>query len=401
MLSNFTTGVVMKYGGSSVANPKKINEVADRIVERKKKFKNIVVVVSAMGKTTNNLISMSKEINENPSKREMDMLLSTGEQVTISLLAMALASKGEEVISLTGWQAGIKTFGHHMKSKIGDIDKNKIENYLEEGNIVIVAGFQGVNEVGDITTLGRGGSDTSAVALAAKLNFSCEIYTDVKGIYTVDPRLFSKARKLDYLSYEETLEMANLGAKVIEPRSVELAWKYKVPLYIALNTNDVVGTVIRGEGNNMEKNSITNISVIDNILLVNIELKTKNTEKINNIFVQLGNKNVNIDIISQNKFSDNNYLISFTTTNDNKIIVSEILKEMNLNFNFIENVSKVSIIGNAMRTQAGVASRVFEILSKNNIEFHQVSTSEISISYVIDDFNVKNIVEILAKEYNL
>ncbi len=391
----------MKYGGSSVANPEKINQVAERIIERKKKFKNIVIVVSAMGKTTNNLISMSKEINENPSKREMDMLLSTGEQITISLLAMALASKGQKAISLTGWQAGVKTFGHHMKSKIEDINKDKIEKYLKDDHIVIVAGFQGVNEIGDITTLGRGGSDTSAVAIAAKLNFSCEIYTDVKGIYTVDPRMFKKARKLDYLSYEETLEMANLGAKVIEPRSVELAWKYKVPLYIALNTNDVVGTIIREEGNNMEKNSITNISVIDNILLVNIELKTKNIEKINNIFVELGNKNVNIDIISQNKFSENNYLISFTTTNDNKIIVSEILKEMNLNFNFIENVSKVSIIGNAMRTQAGVASRVFEILSQNNIEFHQVSTSEISISYVIDDFNVNNIVEILAKEYNL
>ncbi|HHX67787.1 MAG TPA: aspartate kinase [Gallicola sp.] len=395
------SGVVMKYGGSSVANPEKINQVAERIIERKKKFKNIVIVVSAMGKTTNNLISMSKEINENPSKREMDMLLSTGEQITISLLAMALASKGQKAISLTGWQAGVKTFGHHMKSKIEDINKDKIEKYLKDDHIVIVAGFQGVNEIGDITTLGRGGSDTSAVAIAAKLNFSCEIYTDVKGIYTVDPRMFKKARKLDYLSYEETLEMANLGAKVIEPRSVELAWKYKVPLYIALNTNDVVGTIIREEGNNMEKNSITNISVIDNILLVNIELKTKNIEKINNIFVELGNKNVNIDIISQNKFSENNYLISFTTTNDNKIIVSEILKEMNLNFNFIENVSKVSLIGNAMRTQAGVASRVFEILSQNNIEFHQVSTSEISISYVIDDFNVNNIVEILAKEYNL
>ncbi|MFY9284019.1 MAG: aspartate kinase [Miniphocaeibacter sp.] len=400
MNSNIS-GVVMKYGGSSVANPEKINQVAERIIERKKKFKNIVIVVSAMGKTTNNLISMSKEINENPSKREMDMLLSTGEQITISLLAMALASKGQKAISLTGWQAGVKTFGHHMKSKIEDINKDKIEKYLKDDHIVIVAGFQGVNEIGDITTLGRGGSDTSAVAIAAKLNFSCEIYTDVKGIYTVDPRMFKKARKLDYLSYEETLEMANLGAKVIEPRSVELAWKYKVPLYIALNTNDVVGTIIREEGNNMEKNSITNISVIDNILLVNIELKTKNIEKINNIFVELGNKNVNIDIISQNKFSENNYLISFTTTNDNKIIVSEILKEMNLNFNFIENVSKVSIIGNAMRTQAGVASRVFEILSQNNIEFHQVSTSEISISYVIDDFNVNNIVEILAKEYNL
>lgn len=391
----------MKYGGSSVADTDKIKEVAKRIIKRKETAGNLVVVVSAMGKTTDNLLKLVSEIGNSPEKREIDALLSTGEQISISLLAMALNSMGQKAVSMTGWQAGVKTFGHHMKSKINDIDDKALRKYLDEDYIVIVAGFQGIDENNDITTLGRGGSDTSAVAIAAKLNFSCEIYTDVRGIYSIDPRVFSEAKKLDNLSYEETLEMASLGAKVIEPRSVELAWKYKVPLYIALNTNDVVGTIISEEGNKMEKNSITNISIMNNILLVNIEINSKELNKVNDIFVEMGNKNVNIDIISQNKFSSDNYLVSFTTTSDNKFIVSEILDGMNLNYNFLEDVSKVSIIGNAMRTQAGVASRVFEILSQNNIEFHQVSTSEISISYVIDNFNVDNIVNILANEYNL
>ena len=394
-------GFVMKYGGSSVATTEKIQEVASRIIKRRETDNNLVIVVSAMGKTTNKLIGLAKDITSNPSRREMDTLLSTGEQITISLLAMALNNMGCKAISLTGWQAGVKTFGFHMKSKIENVNKDIIEKYISEGYVVIVAGFQGIDENNDITTLGRGGSDTSAVALAAKLGYSCEIYTDVEGIYSVDPRIFKPAKKIDYLSYEETLEMASLGAKVIEPRSVELAWKNKVPLYIALNTNDVKGTTILEEVKDMEKNSITNISIIDNILLVNIEILSKEIDCVNNIFVELGNKNINIDIISQNKFSDDKYLISFTTTEDNKEVVTEILNNMKMNFNFIEKVSKVSIIGNAMRTQAGVASRVFEILAQNNIEFHQVSTSEISISYVIDDFNVNIIVGILAKEFKL
>ena len=394
-------GIVMKYGGSSVSDTNKINQVADRIIQRKENNNNIIVVVSAMGKTTNDLINMSKDITNNPNKREMDTLLSTGEQITISLLSIALNAKGYKTISLTGWQAGIKTLGYHMKSKIENIDNKVIKKYLDNDYIVVIAGFQGINNDNDITTLGRGGSDTSAVAIAAKMGYACEIYTDVEGIFTVDPRIFKPAKKLDFLSYEETLEMASLGAKVIEPRSVELAWKYKVPLYIALNTSDIKGTIISEKGIEMEKNSITNISVMDNILLVNIELDSRYIDSINKVFVNLGKANVNIDIISQNQFSKTTYLVSFTTTDDNRIIVEEILNQMNMKFNFTENVSKVSIIGNAMRTQAGIASKVFDIMWKNDIEFHQVSTSEISISYVIDNFNVNIIVGILAKEFNL
>ncbi|NLY19764.1 MAG: aspartate kinase [Tissierellia bacterium] len=398
---NQNKGVVLKYGGSSVADPQKINQVADRIIKRKESGENIVTVVSAMGKTTNGLIDLANEISLNPNKREMDMLLSTGEQITISLLSMALNAKGYKAISLTGWQIEFLTFGHHMKSKVQSINGDILRKYLDEDYIVIVAGFQGIDETGDITTLGRGGSDTSAVAIAATLGYSCEIYTDVKGIYTIDPRMYKDARKLDNLSYEETLEMASLGAKVIEPRSVELAWKYKVPLYVALNTNDVKGTHISEEGDKMERNSITNVSIMDKILLVNISLVTNDVELINDIFVKLGNENVNIDIISQNKFSKDKFLVSFTTTSDNKYIVSEVLDKLELDYDFIENVSKVSVIGNSMRTQAGVASRVFEILSQNCIEFHQVSTSEISISYVIDDYNIEKIVGILVNEFEL
>lgn len=394
-------GVVIKYGGSSVATAEKLNQVADRIIRKKEEFKNIVTVVSAMGKKTNELLKLSEEISSNPNKREMDILLSTGEQITIALLSMALNEKGHKAISLAGWQAGFRTFGHHMKSKVQSVDNELIEKYLEEGYIVIIAGFQGVNAARDITTLGRGGSDTSAVAIAASLEYPCEIYTDVEGIYTVDPRVYKDAKKLDYLSYEETLEMASLGAKVIEPRSVELAWKYNVPIYIALNTNDVEGTHIVKEGKIMEKKNITNLSIMDNILLVNIELNTNNPEIINDVFVKLGNENVNIDIISQNKFSDNKYLVSFTTTLDNREVVSKILREKELNFDYIENVTKISIIGNAMRTQAGVASRAFEILSQNNVELHQVSTSEISISYVIDNYNVEKVVAVFVEEFNL
>lgn len=392
-------GVVMKYGGSSVADAEKIKGVAERIVKRRETCKNIVTVVSAMGKTTNKLIELANEISPNPNKREMDMLLSTGEQVTTSLLAMALIEMGYKAVSLAGWQIQLETFGHHMKSKVSSINGDIIKKYLDDDYIVIVAGFQGVDEDGDITTLGRGGSDTSAVAIAATLGFSCEIYTDVKGIYTIDPRRHSKARKLDVLSYEETLEMASLGAKVIEPRSVELAWKFKVPLYIALNTNDVVGTYIMEEGKDMEKNSITNVSVMDNILLVKMEVSSM--AMVNDIFARLGNENVNVDIISQNKFFENRCLVSFTTTVDNGFAVSEILDELSLEYEFTKDVSKVSIIGNAMRTQAGVASRAFELLAEGNVDFHQVSTSEISISYVIDDINVDKIVKLFVSEFNL
>ncbi|NLZ47837.1 MAG: aspartate kinase, partial [Clostridiales bacterium] len=225
--------VVQKYGGSSVATLEKMNKIADAVIKRKEEGVNVVIVVSAMGKTTNNLIEMAKSISEQPPKRELDMLMATGEQVSISLLSMVFQEKGYDSVSLTGFQAGIKTEGVHTKNKISEVDVDKIKRYLEEDKIVVVAGFQGMNTSGDITTLGRGGSDTTAVALAAKLKCVCEIYTDVDGIYSVDPRLFPNAKRLDFISYEEMMEMSCLGAKVMEARSVELAYKYNVPIYVA------------------------------------------------------------------------------------------------------------------------------------------------------------------------
>lgn len=231
--------VVMKFGGSSVANAEKIMNVARILVKRKRDLNNVVCVVSAMGDTTDELIEKARGISSRPSKREMDALLSTGELVSSSLLAMAVESLGEKAISLSGAQAGFKTYGRYGFSKISDVDTSYIEDKLRENYIVIVAGFQGINEIGDTTTLGRGGSDTSAVAIASKLKCDCEIYTDVEGIYTVDPRFYKDAKKLSHISYEETMEMAHLGAKVIDPRAVELAQKYNVRLYIALNTANV------------------------------------------------------------------------------------------------------------------------------------------------------------------
>ena len=237
--------IVQKYGGSSVESIEKMKKIANRIITTKNQGNSMVVVVSAMGKTTNKLLGFAQEISQNPSKREIDMLISTGEQVSVSLLSMILNEMGHPAVSLTGFQAGIKTEGTHTKNKISDINTEKVTKHLEDGKIVVVAGFQGLNENGDITTLGRGGSDTTAVALAAKLQCSCEIYTDVEGIYSVDPRLHKHAKKLELISYEEMIEMSHLGAKVMEPRSVEIGQRYGVPIYVASSQSANKGTYIK------------------------------------------------------------------------------------------------------------------------------------------------------------
>lgn len=236
--------IVLKYGGSSVATTEKIQKIADYLIELKREYDEIVVVASAMGKTTDSLIKLAKEITPNPNQRELDSLMSIGEQQTVTLIAMALTARGQKAISLTGYQAGIRTSGVHTKNKIENISSERIEGYLAEGNIVIVTGFQGINELGDITTLGRGGSDTSAVALAVALNCECRIYTDVEGIYSVDPRLYPEAKFLDKISYEEMMEMANLGAGVMETRAVELGKKYNIPIFVGKSLSKTGGTYI-------------------------------------------------------------------------------------------------------------------------------------------------------------
>lgn len=384
--------VVMKFGGSSVANAEKLMNVARILVKRKRDLNNVVCVVSAMGDTTDELIDKAREINKKPQKREMDVLMSTGELISSSLLAMAVESLGEKAVSLSGAQAGFKTYGRHGFSKILDVDTKKIEEKLRDNYIVIVAGFQGVNETGDTTTLGRGGSDTSAVALAAKLKCDCEIYTDVEGIYTVDPRFYKDAKKLSHISYEETMEMAHLGAKVIDPRAVELAQKFGVRLYIALNTCNVLGTVIDKE-ENVEKSIIRGVSSIDNILLVNKKLEN---QSIADLFSELAKKEVNIDVINQNIIGDEVY-VSFTSVVEEKDTINSIGD----GFSFIENVSKVSVIGNAMRTEPGVAARIFDVLNANNIKFYQVSTSEISVSIIVDTIIKEKVMKLFIREFDL
>lgn len=398
--------VVQKYGGSSVADIDRIKNVANRIKQRKDKNDDIVVVVSAMGKSTDNLIAMAKSLSQNPDKREMDVLLSTGEQVTISLLSIALNEMGIKAVSLTGAQAGIKTDGIHMKNKIVDVDDERIRKYLAEGNVVIVAGFQGINENDDITTLGRGGSDTTAVALSAKLNAVCEIYTDVDGIYSVDPRLYSKARKIDVISYEEMMEMSCLGAKVMESRSIEIAARYNVNLYVASSMNDETGSFIKEYDETMENNPITGMSITDDVLMITFENIDVKSHYVSKIFNYLALENVNVDMISQTSPVKGRVSVSFTIPQSDETTMDKIANEFEklddkISYNKNTDVTKLSVVGYGMRNQSGVAAKIFDIFAQNDIDFMQITTSEISISYIIESKDKQKAVDILSKELEL
>lgn len=381
----------MKFGGSSVATPEKIKKVAEILKRRKQGMNDIVCVVSAMGDTTDELLELAEKISSNPSRREMDAILATGEMVSAALLAMALNEIGENAISLNGLQAGFSTKGRYGFSRVVDVDTTRIERELSDDKIVIVTGFQGINTKSDFTTLGRGGSDTTAVAIASKLGVDCEIYTDVEGIYTVDPRFHKGAKKLKSVSYDEAMEMAHLGAKIIDPRSVEIAKKYGIKIYVALNTANVLGTYIGEE--NVEDSIISNLSVQDNILLVK---KTLENESIAELFLNLAKEDVNIDIISKME-NEGKTLVRFTSVIDEKSLIENVADD----FEFVENVSKVSIIGNAMRNQSGVAARVFDLLNSNGINFHGLSTSEISISIIVDTLAKEKVMNLLIREFEL
>ncbi|MBP3908011.1 MAG: aspartate kinase [Turicibacter sp.] len=395
--------LVHKYGGTSVGTTEKIKRIAKRVIAEKEKGNDMVVVVSAMGKTTDHLVEMSKEIAINPNKREMDLILSTGEQVSIALLSMAFQEFGYDAIALTGFQAGIKTYGPHTKNKILDIDDEKIKNYLKEGKVVVVAGFQGVNENGDITTLGRGGSDTTAVAIAAKLGCPCHIYTDVDGIYSVDPRLYKEAKKLDVISYEEMMEMASLGAGVMEPRAIEIGCKYNIPIYVASSINDVGGTYIKEYDEKMEGNIVTGLSVCDDILMVTVSHILYNLDHVATLFEKLAIENVNVDMISQTAPVDGYINVSFTAPKDDLFIIEKVMRDLEGKVEIsIENeITKISVVGIGMRNQSGVSGRLFRILADNEISFRQVTTSEISISYTIDKKDKEKAVRALSNELNL
>lgn len=397
---------VLKFGGSSVADLDKMRNIASRVQQRTRAGEELVVVVSAMGKTTNQLLALISEASRNPSKREVDVILSTGEQVSMALLAMVLNEIGTPAVSLTGFQAGIQTEGIHTKTKILDIDTASVERHLAKGNVVVVAGFQGYNDEGDITTLGRGGSDTTAVALAAKLGCGVEIYTDVPGIYGVDPRLYPKARQLTEITWEEMKEMAFLGSKVMEPRSVDIAQHYGVEIYVGSAHEDVQGTYIRKAGNQLEQRSITGLSVLDNIMMVNLMNLPSGVTNAAEVFTRLAEEGINVDMISRVPMSDGTVSLSFTAPVADQAAVEEVLrfylKDLpQVTLEIETDIVKVSVVGSGMRTQSGVAARLFQLLADHRIPFKAVTTSEISISYTMAADCKDQAVQVIAEAFDL
>lgn len=398
--------IVLKYGGSSVATIEKIQQIADYLIELKREYKEIVVVASAMGKTTDGLIKLAKEITPNPNQRELDSLMSIGEQQTVALMAMALTAKGQKAISLTGYQAGIKTAGVHTKNKIQNISSERIERHLAEGNIVLVTGFQGINEAGDITTLGRGGSDTSAVALAVALKCECRIYTDVEGIYSVDPRVYPEAKFLDKISYEEMMEMANLGAGVMETRAVELGKKYNIPIFVGKSLSKTGGTYIMEKNIAMEDKLVTGVSITKEIIVTTISNIPFSSENVAEIFSTIDSCGLNINMITQNINKYMKVEISFSCQASEKYLLEQVTEKIKGRFSTCEielneNLGMISIVGVGMINNSGIAGKFFSVLSRNGVNFYQVTTSEISISCSIDRENIQRAVEAVGREFSL
>jgi aspartate kinase len=398
--------IVLKYGGSSVATIEKIQQIADYLIELKREYKEIVVVASAMGKTTDGLIKLAKEITPNPNQRELDSLMSIGEQQTVALMAMALTAKGQKAISLTGYQAGIKTAGVHTKNKIQNISSERIERHLAEGNIVLVTGFQGINEAGDITTLGRGGSDTSAVALAVALKCECRIYTDVEGIYSVDPRVYPEAKFLDKISYEEMMEMANLGAGVMETRAVELGKKYNIPIFVGKSLSKTGGTYIMEKNIAMEDKLVTGVSITKEIIVTTISNILFSSENVAEIFSTIDSCGLNINMITQNINKYMKVEISFSCQASEKYLLEQVTEKIKGRFSTCEielneNLGMISIVGVGMINNSGIAGKFFSVLSRNGVNFYQVTTSEISISCSIDRENIQRAVEAVGREFSL
>ena len=396
--------VVQKFGGSSVADTERINNVAQIVTDTYKSGKSVVVVVSAQGDTTDDFIAKAAQINTRPSNREMDVLLSAGEQISMSLLAMAVERMGYPVVSLTGWQAGIKTDSNHGIARIKNIDTERLHRELDRKNIVIVAGFQGINKYDDITTLGRGGSDTSAVALAAALKAElCQIYTDVDGVYTADPRKVPNAKKRDSISYDEMLELASQGAQVLHNRSVEMAKKYNVNLEVISSFTRAAGTKVLKE-NKMEKMLITGIAKDTEVGRISIIGVNDEPGVAFKIFSMLAKKNINVDIIIQSVGRDKKKDISFTTTLDKLDLAVETLNENIDQIGAKEivstgDVAKVSIVGSGMANNPGVAAIMFEALSDAHINIHMISTSEIKISVLIDKQNADKAVAAIHDKF--
>ena len=381
---------VQKFGGSSVANAERINNVARRIAETYRRGNQVVVVLSAQGDTTDGLIQKANEINPNPNKREMDMLLSTGEQQSVALMAMALHRLGISAVSLTGHQMGLVSSSTHGSARIRRIDPERVFMELERNNIVIAAGFQGINRYGDITTLGRGGSDTTAVALAAVLKADfCEIYTDVDGIYTADPRIVKNARKMEQISYDEMLELASLGARVLATRSVELAKKYQVTLVVRSSMSDEQGTVVKEE-TNVESTYISGLALDKDVASISLIGIKNEPGMAYRIFSLLAKEKIVVDIILQSIGRGVTKDIAFTITKHDLPRAVEILSENKTSIGFEtisydDKIVKLSVVGAGMASHPGVASMLFEALYAGGINIMMISTSEIKISVLIDE----------------
>jgi len=398
--------IVQKFGGSSVADAAKVNNVANRVVETARNGNQVVVVVSAQGDTTDDLIEKAVEINPNGSKREMDMLLASGEQISIALLAMAIEKLHHPVVSLTGWQAGFLTNATSGNARIDRIDTERLKAELDRKNIVIVAGFQGINKYDDITTLGRGGSDTSAVALAAALHADkCEIYTDVDGVYTADPRIVSDAKKLHEITYDEMLELASLGANVLHNRSVEMAKKYNVKLEVKSSFQKIEGTVVK-EVTDMEKmliRGVTRDNDVARIAVIGVEDTPGIAFK---IFSALAKEGINVDMILQSVGREGSKDIAFTVTKANREKTLAVIEDLKGTLSYSEvncrdNLSKVSIVGAGMVANPGVAAKMFEALFAADINIHMIATSEIKVSVLINVANAEHAVQVIHDKFNV
>jgi aspartate kinase len=400
--------IVQKYGGTSVGSLEKIKFVANKVAKRYREGHDVAVVVSAMSGETDKLIRLAKELSSSPDPREMDVIVSTGEQVSVALLAMALKDLGVPARSLLGFQIGIKTDDAFMKARIVDIDTKTLKKAFAAKEVVVVAGFQGITDDMEITTLGRGGSDTSAVALAAVLGADlCEIYTDVDGVYTCDPNICDKARRLKKISYDEMLEMASLGAKVLQTRSVEFAKKYNVPILVKSTFTDEGGTLTTQEDSDMEKEVVSGITYDKNeakITILGVQDKPGVAAR---IFTPLSEKNINVDMIIQNvstdgKLADLSFTVTKTDFDKALTIVKQIAGEIGCRDVVGDpSIAKLSIVGVGMRSHAGVASKMFASLSKVGINIQMISTSEIKVSCVIDEKFIELGVRVLHEAFEL
>lgn len=399
--------IVQKYGGSSVANADLIKNVAKRVIEGYEEGNQMIVVVSAMGDTTDHLIELMEDITDDPDPREVDMLLTTGEQVSIALLTMAIHALGYPAISLTGSQMKIKTNEKHNQAMITDIDTTRLKKELAENKIVIVAGFQGVNENQDFTTLGRGGSDTTTVAVAAAINADrCEIYSDVEGVYTADPRIVKNASKLDYISYEEMLELANLGANVLHPRAVELANTYNLKLYIASSFNKTTGTIVRGDEKMEGKKNVVGAASDLGEIKITVEKVPDEPGIAGKMFRSLADYGVNVDMIIQNLQRDELNDITFTINQEQEKLAIKVLENIRSeirfnNYSIDRDVAKISIVGAGMQSTPGIAARMFTSLGENNINIGMITTSEIKISCLIKKDDANKALNVLHQEFKL